>query len=1108
MSYLTRNTLIDCRFLWASSQIEQLSRLKTKGAIEAALTSLPRGLYDTYHRILNEIPREHETISLRALQWLAHSTSPLDLEDLVEAIAIELNDDCKNLDQLDRLITPEDIFQICSSLVRRSEVTNKLSLAHHSVYEYLTLDSTKDDVPTPYHIPLPACQKYLTLSCLKYLSLDQFKSTSPQFNAEETIKLPFLRYALTNWWKHLPSDQSAMDEIWPSLEIFFDNNSGAFASSMVLLRQLEGEYRYPASIKPIHFCTMHGVAPLFPFLLKSSVPIDQPLEDGRRSIHIAAENGREDMVNLLLCHHIDTSVQTFDGRTPLQLAMETGSEEITSQLITGGVDINLSFSTGDIPLTLAVANNWYPVIQSLLENGADVNLALLDGRTALHIAAEAGANDATLILLLDRGADVYSEDLSRWTPLHYCTHFHHVSLARMILKENVNYLFDGKRWGPLHMAVEEENDELLELFEEFALNISIDAGRQYPLDMQSSPISDDPYAGMTDEELVRMKKGKHSGKATLPMRYRESSGEQLSRSRSLTGRQSNFVPSPLLLAVSQSYLPGIDILLRAGVDDRDLKFSMWHLFSQGNSEVLYKLTVAKVVNCRIFLDFETGLAADTAKIPHSVNSYLQSWGITRHIDLIRLLLAKCSIPISNENLECLKALVTKLPPHATLGQHQAKLVECLKEARKTHTAEVVEIFVEYGADWKELARDEILTLVSPAIISGNATLVKALLKHLAQTFGPNSWALPRPWLMAAAGNGFQNIVQTLLEAGAQWKDLTHNQMFSVIESITTRGVDRYYFSDLITQYLRKEHGADSDEIRDRDLKTRANAIIKVMLNQTHDAVPQMFESFVRAGIEIESGVRFQNATRDPISLITTHGPRLLGSLLHCAVLARNTRILSFLLEHDLKPDRRDSMGRTALHYAVQVPEGDIIVSLLLFKGADPCAGEGDNDGISPLHVSIAYGMDSHTQTLLNVGASLYQQDKSGRTPLHYCVSAFVEGVDWPSPLIETLLLDGGLQRMRSNDGLTPMEAALYASLQKTSSTLIEAVLKQDPDLATRVLPSGCTALHDAARMNCPNSVLQALLTNGASVRALDRSGRTPIDIAQVEAKEYLQSRRR
>jgi hypothetical protein len=69
-------------------------------------------------------------LARRILRFVMFSNRPLDLSELVDAIAIEADSTClRDLEKL-KLHQPEDVFEICGSLIRYSEsaIPNRLEL--------------------------------------------------------------------------------------------------------------------------------------------------------------------------------------------------------------------------------------------------------------------------------------------------------------------------------------------------------------------------------------------------------------------------------------------------------------------------------------------------------------------------------------------------------------------------------------------------------------------------------------------------------------------------------------------------------------------------------------------------------------------------------------------------------------------------------------------------------------------------------------------------------------------------------------------------------------------------------------------------------------------
>lgn len=143
--------------------MDQLSLINTTAGVHHALTSLPRGLSGTYNQILERILPENEILATRALRWLAHTMVLLGFVELVEAIAVD--ETSPSLEGLQKLFVPEDIYHICGSIIRRSEVTDMLSLAHSSIYDFSTVGRSESHPTSSYYIPPGPSKSVLAKTC-------------------------------------------------------------------------------------------------------------------------------------------------------------------------------------------------------------------------------------------------------------------------------------------------------------------------------------------------------------------------------------------------------------------------------------------------------------------------------------------------------------------------------------------------------------------------------------------------------------------------------------------------------------------------------------------------------------------------------------------------------------------------------------------------------------------------------------------------------------------------------------------------------------------------------------------------------------------------------
>ena len=74
------------------------------------------------------------------------------------------------------------------------------------------------------------------------------------------------------------------------------------------------------------------------------------------------------------------------GETPLHVAAIQGKANIVQQLIEAGADINAPGEHGYTPLHEACAQGKIEVVELLLRNGADVAIENKDGNTPLELA--------------------------------------------------------------------------------------------------------------------------------------------------------------------------------------------------------------------------------------------------------------------------------------------------------------------------------------------------------------------------------------------------------------------------------------------------------------------------------------------------------------------------------------------------------------------------------------------------------------------------------------------------------------------------------------------------------------------------------------------------
>lgn len=186
----------DGMFRWVHCQLDSLRRIRTPQALKHALQALPAGLDDTYDRILRSINEEDHNHVLRMLHLLVGSERQLSSGELAEAIA--LNPEKDRLDPDERLILPEEIFELCGSLIRIEE-DQTIVLAQFSVKEYLLSDrlAGKDYRLAKFALQADYSNRYVTMSILSYvlsLSLTVQSFQQDVLSQEDFPLTPYLRH--------------------------------------------------------------------------------------------------------------------------------------------------------------------------------------------------------------------------------------------------------------------------------------------------------------------------------------------------------------------------------------------------------------------------------------------------------------------------------------------------------------------------------------------------------------------------------------------------------------------------------------------------------------------------------------------------------------------------------------------------------------------------------------------------------------------------------------------------------------------------------------------------------------------------------------------------
>jgi hypothetical protein len=85
------------RFRWVVCQLDELQKRLKPNDLRKQLKSMPETSDDTYSRILDNIDQRYLQDTLKILQWRAYSAQPLQIEEVAEVIALDIDGDPRSL---------------------------------------------------------------------------------------------------------------------------------------------------------------------------------------------------------------------------------------------------------------------------------------------------------------------------------------------------------------------------------------------------------------------------------------------------------------------------------------------------------------------------------------------------------------------------------------------------------------------------------------------------------------------------------------------------------------------------------------------------------------------------------------------------------------------------------------------------------------------------------------------------------------------------------------------------------------------------------------------------------------------------------------------------
>lgn len=434
---------------------------------------------------------------MKVLSWLVKARRTLTINELQEAVSIELDQDY--IDETD-LPDVSTLLDVCASLVIIDRNSKTLGLAHYTVQEYLLRNRIILD---------NEAEHLLTVGCLTFLSLGfnyhnistglvqyaAYHLGSHLKNCEESSTVDILLVFLKKLkvLRYRP-DMSVDGDTTSILDLVWARYNTPLQSACILghhaavRRLLDEDPSTISVIDPINGFTAllaassAGHEKIVDLLIANGANILFRTSKGMNALHIAVMHGHARVVSILLGQGGDQSIPDLAGLTPLDKALRGGNKEMVVSLLgysaIPGMDIEMVlFWISKFPFLLyrgvikfppvhyAVILGKVSTVWLFLEEGWDVNFKGPEGRTALHLAASIGSSEMVELLLI-KGASLSLYDDDEDTPLDKAIKSNYQVITQMINRGADVTTINANGRSSLDLAISEGSSEIVRLLTE------------------------------------------------------------------------------------------------------------------------------------------------------------------------------------------------------------------------------------------------------------------------------------------------------------------------------------------------------------------------------------------------------------------------------------------------------------------------------------------------------------------------------------------------------------------------------------------------------------------------------------------------------------------
>ncbi|MDF3047649.1 MAG: serine/threonine-protein phosphatase 6 regulatory ankyrin repeat subunit B-like [Candidatus Midichloriaceae bacterium] len=222
---------------------------------------------------------------------------------------------------------------------------------------------------------------------------------------------------------------------------------------------------------PLHLAANKGKVDVIEMLIKKDFDVNAKNDYGNTALHLAAINCQYKAAETLIQNNADKNAVNNYGNTALHKAIENYNLGVALYLIEQNVDVNVSNNGGSTPLHYAAEYGQSTAVNLLIEKGANIHAKNVYGNTALHLAAIKGRYEAAETLI-QNNADKNAVNNYGNTALHKAIENGKLEVALYLIEQNVDVnVSNNGGFTPLHYTAEYGQSTAVNLLIEKGANI-------------------------------------------------------------------------------------------------------------------------------------------------------------------------------------------------------------------------------------------------------------------------------------------------------------------------------------------------------------------------------------------------------------------------------------------------------------------------------------------------------------------------------------------------------------------------------------------------------------------------------------------------------------